>query len=250
MPNQTNPVVSEAKWIIVVFLLSWVSGTQDVISFMSLHHVFTANMTGNTVLLGMAIGQRDSAAAFRSVCALAGYVCGVALGSLIVDRHNPPHGSTRMVKIAVTFETAALILFAAIFRTHPNESMGLILGLITLSGIAMGIQSATVKKFDLPGIVTTYITGTITTLTLGTVRWLRHSPIPPASEQKAHPRIDWERRLELQAGVFIVYLASAVTSVLISHISSIGTVLLPVLAIGIVLATLFLPGRNPQVAVE
>lgn len=244
MPNQTNSAISEAKWIVIVFLLSWVSATQDVISYMSLHHVFTANMTGNTVLLGMAIGQRDFAAAVRSLSSLVGYVCGVAVGALIVDRRE-----RNTVKVAVTAETVALAAFAALFRAHSTENMGIVLGLISLSGIAMGMQSATVKKFDLPGIVTTYITGTITTFTLGTVRRLRHLPMPE-SEQRAHPRIDWERRLELQAGVFIVYIVSAITSVLVSRSSRVAAAVLPVLAIGLVLGTLFLPGRDPRVALE
>ena len=41
-----------------VLLLCMTSGIVDVIGYIGLGHVFTANMTGNIVLLGLAIGHR------------------------------------------------------------------------------------------------------------------------------------------------------------------------------------------------
>src|SRR3989454_10880597 len=41
----------------MVLMLTWAAGSVDAISYLALDHVFTANMTGNTVLLGLAIGQ-------------------------------------------------------------------------------------------------------------------------------------------------------------------------------------------------
>ena len=54
----------------LVLLLACVAGSVDAVSYMGLGHVFTANMTGNTVLLGMALGQAESQAVARSSLAL------------------------------------------------------------------------------------------------------------------------------------------------------------------------------------
>jgi F-type H+-transporting ATPase subunit b len=68
----------------MLLLLTWAAGSVDAISYLGLGHVFTAMMTGNTVFLGLAIGQRQALAALRSVIALGGFCLGAAIGALIV----------------------------------------------------------------------------------------------------------------------------------------------------------------------
>jgi uncharacterized membrane protein YoaK (UPF0700 family) len=53
---------------------------------LNLERVFPANMTGNTVQLGLAIAQLEWAAFSRSGVALLGYVIGVAIGAPIVRK--------------------------------------------------------------------------------------------------------------------------------------------------------------------
>src|SRR2546426_11534556 len=59
-----------------ILVLTWVAGLTDAISYLGLGHVFTAMMTGNTVLLGLAIAQGEVSAAWRSILALAGFAAG------------------------------------------------------------------------------------------------------------------------------------------------------------------------------
>ncbi|MGN6697263.1 MAG: YoaK family protein, partial [Thermomicrobiales bacterium] len=62
----------------LLLLLAGAAGSLDAISYLGLGHVFTANMTGNTVLLGVALAQRDMPAALRNAVALVGFGVGVA----------------------------------------------------------------------------------------------------------------------------------------------------------------------------
>lgn len=62
---------------LLVVLLAATSGYIDAVNYLHLGHVFTSNMTGNTVLLGIALGQAQWLAALRSGVALVGYLCGV-----------------------------------------------------------------------------------------------------------------------------------------------------------------------------
>jgi uncharacterized membrane protein YoaK (UPF0700 family) len=58
----------------------------SLISYLGLGRAFTANMTGNTVLLGLALVRADSQAALRSGLVLAGFLLGGTLGAWIVER--------------------------------------------------------------------------------------------------------------------------------------------------------------------
>jgi len=41
----------------MILILAWAAGSLDAIGYLGLGHVFTANMTGNAVLFGLALGQ-------------------------------------------------------------------------------------------------------------------------------------------------------------------------------------------------
>lgn len=66
--------------------LSLAAGCVDAVCYLGLGQVFVANMTGNTVLLGLAIGQADGRNVLQSGTALVGFVLGVAAGAAIVER--------------------------------------------------------------------------------------------------------------------------------------------------------------------
>src|SRR5579884_4544484 len=76
-------LLSEANRDVMILLLAWAAGSVDAISYLALGHVFTANMTGNTLLMGMSAGQGHHAEALRSATALLGYLFGVAVGALL-----------------------------------------------------------------------------------------------------------------------------------------------------------------------
>jgi uncharacterized membrane protein YoaK (UPF0700 family) len=107
---------------------------------------------------------------------------------------------------------------------------------IFTSGIAMGMQSAAVKRLSLPGIATTYITGTITSLFSGVVHaWMtrktraaRHA----ADVAPGHPpQASIRHSVALQAQVYLSYtLAALACGVLHNYWPSVVAIL-PVLAI-------------------
>src|ERR1700739_841149 len=59
-----------------------VTGLVDAVSFLSLGHVFTANMTGNVVLLAFASTGVPQVSMARSITALLGFLTGAAVGGL------------------------------------------------------------------------------------------------------------------------------------------------------------------------
>jgi uncharacterized membrane protein YoaK (UPF0700 family) len=249
MANNLDAAVHRERWGAMVLLLTWVAGSVDAISYFGLAHVFTANMTGNTVLLGLALGQGQGLAAIRSVFALVGYMAGVALGVMIMGGSSSSIDANRFVPRALLAEGLVLTMFTvtwhvpALARTPISKP-----ALIVLSAIAMGIQSAAVRKLKLPGIVTTFITGTITSLVTALVSRIRLRAVPNALGPALPTEGGWERHVSLQAGVVFVYgLAAAMSAVLQTHVPSLVAIS-PLIAIGLVLLGTSLAVRPGQVA--
>src|SRR4029077_4947740 len=77
--------VQQAKLLItgappsILLSMTAVTGMVDAVSFLALGHVFTANMTGNVVFLGFAIGGAAGLSVSRSLMALICFAVGALL---------------------------------------------------------------------------------------------------------------------------------------------------------------------------
>ena len=60
-----------------LMILTTTTGVIDAISFVGLGHVFTANMTGNVVFIGFALGGAHELSIHRSLAAFAAFATGV-----------------------------------------------------------------------------------------------------------------------------------------------------------------------------
>ena len=161
---------SRESWILrherdlSLLALTWAAGNIDAIGYLGLGRVFTANMTGNTVLLGLHLGQEQGGAALRALVALLGFGVGLVIGALIVERIRGAGPWPPAVTWALALEAAMLAAFAVgMYLTASLREVIEAQALIAVSAIAMGIQSAAVRRLNVPGIATTYVTGTLTT---------------------------------------------------------------------------------------
>jgi len=224
----------------LVLLLAWAAGSVDAIGFLGLNRVFTANMTGNTVLLGLALGQGRGLAAWSNVIALVGFCIGVAFGAAVAAGGGKSGDWDRPVTLAIFWEAMALAAFTLLWHLTPGGAgrpPAALYSLIALSALAMGIQSAAVRRLNLPGVATTYVTGTMTTLIAGVTSKLRRAVSGPATsgptaEAAAAPRSGNTR---LQAAVLVTYgLAALASGLFQTHVPWLVAVL-PLVAVGTVL---------------
>jgi len=197
----------------MLLLLTLAAASVDAISYLGLGHVFTAMMTGNTVLLGLALAQGEVLAAVRSILALIGFAIGAFVGAIIVERESYPPEWPAAVTAALAFETIILAIFAANFTLFDSIRGGMIYLLIILSALAMGVQSAAVRRLGVPGIATTYITGTLTSLMVDLLGWLRsiaaRLPRSKTAKRSEVERRPWDQRVGLLAGVVTLYCLGA-----------------------------------------
>ena len=169
----------------LVVLLTATTGAVDATAFLHLGHVFSSVVTGTLVLLGVAAGARDPVLAENCGVALASYVAGVVIGAPLSARRTGrwlegwrgrhPHAATAereiwpsWLTVALALEFCVLVVFCVGWELsggHPAGAGQLML--LANAGIAMGIQSATVRH--LGEISTTYLTGTLTGVIAGLV---------------------------------------------------------------------------------
>jgi uncharacterized membrane protein YoaK (UPF0700 family) len=147
----------------VVVALALAGGSMDAVSFLGLHRVLTAAMSGNTVLLGISLGQGEWAAAGRSAVALVSYALGVAGGTWL-GRPRRASGAARVpLVLAVELVFAAAVGVIGLLEPTGAPS-ALVVAAIVAAGTAMGLQSTIVRRFGLRDVQTTYVTGMVTTL--------------------------------------------------------------------------------------
>lgn len=149
--------------IVLASALAFASGALDVASFTQLGGVFCSVMTGNLVLLGLAIARVSGDLAAHTGVAFAGYVAGAALGSRIGGR-SPHHDGLWPASVTelLLVELLALAGFTVCWELTGGHPAGAgQLGLLALAALAMGLQSAAARTVGTT-LSTTYLTGTLT----------------------------------------------------------------------------------------
>ncbi len=229
---------------VLLLLLACAAGYVDAVSYIGLGRVFTANMTGNTVLLGIALVGGESQAVIQSGLALAGFLVGAVLGAWIVDRGKTDAVWPPAITVALVLEGVILIALAVGWSFASGSSpMPLAREvLIVLSAVAMGVQSAAARRLDVSGIATTYITGTLTSLGTHVARSLPGAGAIPSKRKPSGPANHMRptgsaHGVGLLATVWLVYVGGAIVAAgAISRIQVFACVF-PVAVITIVIAT-------------
>jgi uncharacterized membrane protein YoaK (UPF0700 family) len=148
-----------------VFLgMTVVTGLVDAVSFLSLGRVFTANMTGNVVILAFATARVPGLSITLSSTALMSFLAGAVLGGRIMARASGDslfRFAARVFLLEVIVLTAASV-YAIGYKGRVVEPSVQPLGLIALTALAMGARNAAVRKLAIPDLTTTVLTLTLT----------------------------------------------------------------------------------------
>jgi uncharacterized membrane protein YoaK (UPF0700 family) len=148
----------------LVVILAFTPGFLDAVAFLRLG-VFASILTGNTILVALAIDSGNILHAAVLLLAILGYLSGVTIGARITNPILAPEKIwPSAVTRALSIEFLVLLLLAITgFFATARPSGSFLYSLVTLAALAMGIQSAAVQALGLRDISTTYITGTYTT---------------------------------------------------------------------------------------
>lgn len=159
--------------------LTVVSGIIDAVSYLALGHVFTANMTGNVVVLGFAAAGAQGFFWARVLVSLGAFLAGSAAGGWAGRKcaaeatssgSAAPSGQGRRsaarrtwLRLVLVTETVLLGGSSGVAAWSPGRTATLYT-LIAVTAFAMGVRNATVRRLGVADLTTTVLTMTLTGL--------------------------------------------------------------------------------------
>lgn len=158
--------------------LTFVTGLLDAVGYLALDRVFTGNMTGNVVILGMGMAGEDELPVAGPLVALGAYVVGAALVGRLLQRRKAGWEPV----VTAVFATSAVILAIAataltVLRPGGDAAAGVAIA-ATLATL-MGAQAATARMLAVADVTTVVVTSTLTAYASETLfgpgwAWLTH----------------------------------------------------------------------------
>jgi uncharacterized membrane protein YoaK (UPF0700 family) len=150
----------------LLIALTVVTGLVDALSYVTLGHVFVANMTGNVVFFGFALAGVGGVSAVASLVAVLAFVAGAAIGGRLSRESHVHRG--RLLAIACLVQGVIVLATAALVAIIGAERSGARLASIALLALTMGAQNAVVRRLAVPDLTTTVLTLTVTGLVADT----------------------------------------------------------------------------------
>ena len=144
-------------------VLTVVSGLVDAVSYLGLGHVFTANMTGNVVLLGFAAAGAPGFSVAASVTSIGAFLVGAICAGRVCL-----HVASRRRWLIVAMVTEGLFAGAAA-SVSAGVNGAISSGwarytVIALLAFAMGVRNSTIRRLAVLDATTTVLTMTLTGL--------------------------------------------------------------------------------------
>ncbi|GAA2904782.1 YoaK family protein [Streptomyces mexicanus] len=161
-PAKEDPEARGLPLVPVLLGLTVVSGIIDAVSYLGLGHVFTANMTGNVVVLGFAAAGAPGFSVPHTATSLACFLVGALTGGRVAHRYGT-RSRRRWARVTLAVE-AVLVGASAVVAFAAPGAAGTTYTLIALTALAMGLRNATVIKLEVPDLTTTVLTRTLTGL--------------------------------------------------------------------------------------
>jgi uncharacterized membrane protein YoaK (UPF0700 family) len=237
MPDQPPPYKRLFGTPFDLVLLSIAAGSADAAGYLGLGKVFTANMTGNIVLLGIAISEGHDSDTWRSLFALLAFVVGTCLGGWMCRDVPPKRGWAPEITHVILLEAGLILVYAAWWlHVAPEQHIDFVYPYIALLGLAMGLQGAAALHLGIPGVVTTVVTGTLTSLFTGLTK-IASAKAEETPEKSPRPP------LLLQAIVVVTYCGGAAMSGLLMLHARPWTGFFPAAVIFVVILTRFFRPR-------
>ncbi len=147
--------------------LTFSTGVIDAVGYLGLDRVFTGNMTGNVVILGMALAGADDLPIAGPLIALVAFMAGAAVAGRLSRAAATGWVATTPAMLGLV---ALLMLgLAAYLFAVPEPGFAIALVVTGLLGLAMGIQAGAARHIGVKDVTTVVVTSTITGLAADSV---------------------------------------------------------------------------------
>jgi uncharacterized membrane protein YoaK (UPF0700 family) len=177
--------------LVALGLLTLVTGLVDAACYLGLGRVFTANMTGNVVLLAFGATGAQGLPVLAPTVSLVVFLVGAAAGGRLASRLVGPAGAEVPAPVRRRWVMVALLGELGLVAVAGVVALGLPVGgggarryvVIAVLAAALGLQNATVRRLAVPDVTTTVLTLTLTGLAADS--WLAGGRSPRAGRRAA-----------------------------------------------------------------
>ena len=154
----SNP---ERLHVALMLTLTFSTGIVDAVGYLGLDRVFTANMTGNVVILAMGLTGANRLPVVGPVVALVGFLAGAVVAGRAL--RGVPKGWSRRDTTLLTVVAALLVVAVVPTILLPATPYPASLGLpvTALLGLAMGMQAGTARHIAVADVTTVVVTSTL-----------------------------------------------------------------------------------------
>lgn len=161
---RTDSLLEYPRSLALLLVLTFSTGVADAVGYLGLDKVFTGNMTGNVVILGMGAAGADDLPVVGPVCALAAFMAGAAVGGRCVRGHDAGWG--RRVSLLMIGVAVLLAVTAAYAALEDGVGEGGVATVVVAAvvAVAMGLQAALARHVAVKDVTTVVVTSTITGL--------------------------------------------------------------------------------------
>ncbi len=167
--ERPEEVRTEGPLPVLLVGLTVVTGLVDAFSYLSLGHVFVANMTGNVVFLGFGLAGAGDIAVTASVVAILAFALGAAAAGRLAARWTPHRG--HLLATAAATQAGLVVAAAIIVETAGVRGSAARLILVGLLSVALGGQNAVARRLAVRDLTTTVLTLTVTGLVADATSW-------------------------------------------------------------------------------
>lgn len=149
--------------LFLLMVLTFVTGVVDAVGFLALDRVFVGNMTGNIVILGMAVAGADDLPILGPAIALGTFTLGAFVAGFVLRRRRKEWSGAVTVLLAAGAAVLAG-LGAAFLVPAWADSWPLELVASSLTAAVMGVQAAVARSLGVADMTTVVVTSTLTSL--------------------------------------------------------------------------------------
>lgn len=220
--------------LLLAAFLTWMAGFVDAVGYLSLGQIYTANMSGNSIAIGIHAVSGEWSEALRRILPVAAYFAGLLYCRLLIA-----YGATRHIRrIATLTLLCEIALLIPVYLSSGYTAVALSWIFIGLLAGAMGLQNATLTHFSNLTVHTGFVTGTLVKCAehiAGYLNWAwrqirnkKRSPLEVlarSDERKALAKGGW------LALIWLAYVLGACTGAFGQHTFKLRSLLLPIIGL-------------------
>jgi uncharacterized membrane protein YoaK (UPF0700 family) len=144
----------------LMLALTFSTGVIDAVGYLGLDRVFTGNMTGNVVILGMALTGAEDLPIAGPILALVGFMLGALIAGRVLRKQPVGWSGRTTILLAVVGVVLLLAAIPELVVDAPRPD-ALVLSVTGALGFAMGMQAGAARQVGVKDVTTVVVTSTL-----------------------------------------------------------------------------------------